>query len=66
MKARLVWLFLFALLIPGAAFAEDLNLTDAIPTTLFATGFMTAVALVLGAVGGMKAIQYVIRLIRRA
>lgn len=59
-------LFFLALLFPIAGFAEDLNLTNAIPTTLFATGFMTAVALVLGAVGGMKAIQYVIRLIRKA
>ena len=59
-------LLLFVALFGSFAFADDVNLTNAIPTTLFATGFMAAVALVISAVAGMKSIQYVIRLIRRA
>jgi len=49
----------------GFAFADDQNLSDALPTSVVDGGIWQAAALVFGGVVAVKGIQIALRLIKR-
>jgi len=53
------------LLIGNLAFADDVNLSKALPDSILGQWFMDAAGLVIGAVVAVKGIQLIIRLLKR-
>ena len=63
LKAFITFLLVF---IGSVAFADDVNLSKAVPTGVLGDWFLALAGILVGAVVAIKGLQIIIRLVKRA